>query len=406
MTIINKIKSIGIKECVNRILLGRIYPFLDKYLFLPISRLLWNKSELKDYIIIESHNDFDSNGGAFYDYLIDNKLNDKYKVIWFIVNKAPKKLPQNVICIKHTIPSFKKWYYLLNSKWIICGHYMFPSIKDKQISVYVTHGCPFFKDVKGVINVPDNMTYTLCSSNSFKEDERKQFSIKESKKDSIKVVGLPIDYILMNDSKGDLRKITSKEYNKVFLWAPTFRQDQELSRLDSSLEFPMGVPVIKDEKEYEKLNTVLRNSNSLLLIKIHPVQNLSRIKIKNMSNIIILDKDYVKENDIDNYRLMKDVDAMIGDYSSMSIEFLHLNRPIAYCLDDINEYKRGFWMKDPISFMAGHLIYEFKDLLVFINDVLDNNDCYKEKRSDLLKRTYDFNDEHSCKRLCELLGIK
>lgn len=404
MNLINKIKTKGFKEFSKEILLGRIYPSLDKYIVYPLSKLFWGKIPLKDYIVIESHNDFDSNGGAFYDYLIDNKLNDKYKIVWFIVNKAPSNLPKNVTCVKHTLPSFKKWYYMFTSKWIICGHFMFPSIRNNQLSVYATHGCPFFKDVKGVINVPNNMTYTLCSSVSFKEDERKQFSIDSV--DKLKVIGLPIDYILLNNKPGDLNKITSHKYNKVFLWAPTFRQDQDLSRLDSTFEFPMGIPIVKDENEYEKLNELLKENNSLLLIKIHPVQNLSKIRIKDLSNIKILDKNYVKQYNIDNYRLMKDVDALIGDYSSMSLEFLHLNRPLGYCLDDLNEYKRGFWMDDPRSMMAGHLIYNFNDLLKFIEDIINDNDIYKKQRNDLLKKTYDYNDEYSCKRLCDLLGIK
>ena len=46
----------------------------------------------------ESHNDFDSNGGAFYNYLIQNEYNKKYKIVWLIKHKESLnvQLPKNV----------------------------------------------------------------------------------------------------------------------------------------------------------------------------------------------------------------------------------------------------------------------------------------------------------------------
>lgn len=62
---------------------------------------------LQDVIILESHNDFDSNGGAFYDYLIENGYNKKYKIVWFLRNKCPQHLPENVEGYRYNRVSIK-----------------------------------------------------------------------------------------------------------------------------------------------------------------------------------------------------------------------------------------------------------------------------------------------------------
>ena len=68
---------------------------------------------LRNTIIIESHNDFDSNGGALYDYLIENGYNSKYKIVWLLRNSKPKNLPNNVVGFNLFKPSLIKEYYLV-----------------------------------------------------------------------------------------------------------------------------------------------------------------------------------------------------------------------------------------------------------------------------------------------------
>lgn len=63
------------------------YRHFFHFLFTKTLNLLYKRKKLLDVIIIESHNDFDSNGGAFYDYLIKNNFNAKYKIVWLLKNK-------------------------------------------------------------------------------------------------------------------------------------------------------------------------------------------------------------------------------------------------------------------------------------------------------------------------------
>lgn len=92
----------------------------DKLCMLVMKHICASKP-LKNIIVLESHNDFDSNTGAFYDYLIKHHYNRKYKIIWRTKNKAPENLPENVYCFNIIKPGIKKAYYICAAKYWFYG---------------------------------------------------------------------------------------------------------------------------------------------------------------------------------------------------------------------------------------------------------------------------------------------
>ena len=102
---------------------------------------------------------------------------------------------------------------------------------------------------------------------------------------------------------------------------------------------------------------------------------------------------------------MKCTDALISDYSGAAYDYLQLNKPIAYVLDDMNEYKIGFVVDDIHKLIAGQEIYNIEDMMKFIKDVSDENDIYKDKREEIKNYIYEFNDGNSCERLAKLLKL-
>lgn len=146
---------------------------------------------------------------------------------------------------------------------------------------------------------------------------------------------------------------------------PTFRKSVDFSRMDSTSELALGVPILKDRESCNELNTFLAANNALLIVKIHPMQDLTTVKIKDMSNILVLDANTVKQRGVDNYHLMKDVDALISDYSSAAYDFLHADKPIAYTLDDAEDYKLGFLFENPLDYMPGHIVYNQEEFIGF-----------------------------------------
>ena len=70
-SLFSKIKDKGIKHIITETIPEIMCDKLDKYVTAIVKRIYINKP-LKNVIILESHNDFDSNGGAFYEYLLQN----------------------------------------------------------------------------------------------------------------------------------------------------------------------------------------------------------------------------------------------------------------------------------------------------------------------------------------------
>lgn len=191
----------------------------------------------------------------------------------------------------------------------------------------------------------------------------------------------------------------------MILWMPTFRKGGGYHRNDSRKEQKLGIPLIETQEQYLKLNNYLAENDVFLIIKIHPKQDLENLKIKDESNIKVLTGETVKKLELDNYALMKCADALISDYSGAAYEYLQLDRPIGYVLDDVNDYIAGFVVEDIHTLIAGAEIYNFEQLESFIVNVVSENDSFKERREKIRNYIYEYHDANSSKRLVELLGL-
>lgn len=400
MNIFLYLKEKGIKHAVKTIWQYKIDICIKKL----FSVFLKNKP-LKNAVIIESHNDFDSNGGAFYNYLIENKFNKKYKIIWLLKHPEfkPENLPDNVACVPLYRPSIKKNYYLCLAKYMLFDCQCQSKMRKEQISVFCTHGPIGLKNTRGMVVLPDDLDYCLTPSEYYDQTYMYLYGWEEPC-DKLVHLGYPMHDILYQ--KGDeLKKLSDTEYKKTILWMPTFRKGGNKGRNDSSSEQKFGIPLIKSKEELESLNNLLKANESQLIIKIHPMQDMTDFKLQSESNIKILTGQTVKELKIDNYRLMASVDALISDYSSAAYDFLHCNKPIAYMHDDEKDYKLGYIVKDPHTMMAGDEIFTYDELIMYINNVINGIDLYKDKRKELLERLFKFQDGGSCKRLAEFLKL-
>lgn len=367
---------------------------------------VYQNKPLKDMILIESHNDFDCNGGAFYDYLIANGYNKNYEIVLFLKNRIPDHLPPNVSAVPLRKPSLKKDKALLSAKYMLSDNDFLTKNRPDQISVYCTHGSIGLKNCAGAIDVPDGIDYVLGASRETADIYAWQYALKDLDHQLV-YLGYPIhDFLYHPELQGDLHKITDKPYAKTVLWMPTFRKGGGFRRNDSTAEQALGIPLIRTIAEYNALNEKLKADDMHLIIKIHPMQDLSNLGITDLSNITVLTGQKVKELGVDNYRLMHDVDALISDYSSAAYDWLPLNRPVAYTLDDAEEYKNGFIVEDPKTMMAGHEIYTLSDMENFLDDIAAGKDPYRKKREELTARLFSEHDGDSCKRLAEFLQLK
>lgn len=397
----NYLKKNGIKHAWDVFYQYKIDLILQK-----IMKPFFKNKPLQDVIVIESHNDFDSNGGALYDYLILNGYNQKYKIVWRIKHpeNIKRELPYNVEWVSQYKPGFRKNYYKWVAKYLLADQDCEAKLRKDQISVYQTHGSVALKQCRGLIHLPKDLNYCLTASDFFAPIDAYQL-MWDYPNDKLMILGFPIHDVFYNNTKGDIEKITEQIYEKIILWMPTFRKARYSSRNDSTREQPFGIPLIYTEEDFEAFNRFLEVRNTLVVIKLHPKQSLRDIEIVDRSNIRILTGSSVKELGIDNYRLMKDVDALISDYSSVAYDFLHANKPLAYDFSDLNDYKLGLVIDNPHEMMAGHEIENIDDLYQFIELIYRGEDVFYEQRQTLIKKIYKYQDGDSCKRLVEFLKL-
>ena len=399
MNFIKYVRKNGIRRTINV-----LWRYKIEMLFEKIVLKITKNKKLKNIIVIESHNDFDCNGGAFYNYLIKNNYNKKYKIIWLVRKKYKKKLPENVKCVQLYKPSLKKAYYMCMSKFFSYDCDVMPKLRDDQIVVFCSHGAGGLKNVKNNMRIPENINYILGQSKEYATIGAEQLSISPDDKRLVSI-GYPSQDVFYDNDYEEIKKVTKRKFKKVILWMPTFRKGGGYNRNDSIKEQKLGIPLIQSIDSYNYMNNILKELDILLIIKIHPKQNLEDLKIGDLSNIIVLTGEKVKTINVDNYKLMKCTDALISDYSSATYDYLQLDKPIAYVLDDMNEYKLGFVVEDIHQLIAGQEIYNMEDMVKFIKDVSNDNDIYREKRRKIRDYIYDYHDGNSCERLTKLFGL-
>lgn len=399
MRVISYIKDKGLKHAIHV-----VWAYKLQHIINNILNLFFCKKNLLNIIIIESHNDFDCNGGALYNYLIEKNYNKKYKIVWMLKNDFREKLPKNVYAFNLFKPSIRKSYYINRAKFFLADCCITPKMRMDQISIYQGHGLFSLKNVKGLLNVDKSVDFVLSSSPNCDEIIRNQFSLYPEQK--IIHEGAPCLDILYEENVNEITKITTRRYDKIILWMPTFRKGGGYKRNDSEIEYPFGVPLIEDANMFEEIDRILQHNNILLLIKFHPMQDLTQVtKLGRKNNIIIITGDDVKKKGINTYALLRNTDALISDYSSIAFQYILLDKPIAFMLNDLKSYKLGLSVENPEKFIVGQKIFSIDDLKQFIEDINNGNDLYKIEREKLKNWLYTYQDGNSSERIVRFLKL-
>lgn len=333
-------------------------------------------------------------------YLLDNGYHKKYKIYCGIENMKYAENDNRVIFI----PRLKAYLMFMKTKHVFYTTGQIPIKPSKsQCVIHMRHGNTNFKTMGKLTRINNGdeffFTYMAASSPVYKPIMAKEF---ECSPDNIAVVGDPIIDELLNSSENSY---DFSNYSKMILWVPTFRKSDYLGYDDSEQEDL--VPLVP-EIEYQNLNEALKRNNIKLIVKLHPAQkDFGRLKRHFEYLDIYTHEEFIKEG-FSLYSLMHQSDALIGDYSSASMQYLVLDRPQGFVIPDYDQYRerRGFVFKNAKDYMAGHIITNIVELYSFLDAIAAGKDVYKEKRHKVLSMLYAFPDNNNCKRIIELSGMK
>lgn len=394
------IRILGIKIKLNRCLLFKFFDTL-----IPKNR---------KKILFYSYPDFSDNSLELYNYI--KKTKKDYLLVWIYLDRK-KKVPKNIHGNEFYCHTFKGIFHIFTSKYIVNTGLFLADICNfkKHILLQVWHGMPLktlgFNE-KGIplralkqYQYIGKYGYFFVSSDIFKLSMISCFLMLPTK---VYITGQPkTDCVLRNRN---IKKISTlldlKQFDKVIIYAPTYKEGKRNNRKDIDKEF-INIFYLDDYNK-EQFHRFLIKYNILFIIKPHPFdepfyENYKKTITDNHIRIFF-DRD-MKDNDLYFYDFFKISDLMITDFSSIAIDYLILKKPIIFLDSLSNEYQknRGFILEDNYSLlMPGKKVTSFQNLLHEITDSL-TIDTYKEKRLKDLSLLYKYFDNKSSERIVNIM---
>jgi len=362
--------------------------------------------------------DFSDNARALFEYMLKNRCNDKYKLVWLVKDPSDFRRYDKVrnvsfLSFDWSVSENKgerdKYYEALClAKYLfMTDAYGFArNCRPDQVRVQLWHGCGF-KTRVNFVRCEKRYEYTTVISDLYAEIHQKIYGLNRKQ---ILVTGYAKEDWLFSKISKDYKKLLNiPDARKYIYWLPTFRStEKNLSILNEyELLSDTGFSVVNTWDKMERVNELLKRENMVLVIKLHPFQNRKKTSAITYSNIAIIDNEKLFELDIQVNELLGTADALISDYSSAAVDYMLLDRPMAFLLDDVEEYEssRGFVFENFKDWLPGMEVFCFEDLLVFLREVSGDRDSTKGKRHVLLGKMHKYRDNNNCKRILEALSI-
>ncbi len=350
-----------------------------KILLKPLSFVNGTIKKDSNCVFFYSNLGFRDNVRAMYDYMIDSGINEQKKITVATdeYKKYRKNAPENVrfVSLKSGIFAFFKAKYCFYS----FGKYPIKPSKEQKV-VNLWHGMPLKaigRYEKGCENEDQNFfSHTIATSPFFAKIMAKAFGADE---EQVILSAQPrCDVFFKENAKPEFLK----GFEKVVFWLPTFMSSKRLGRTDGNYSElnPYNADFLKN------LQSVLKENDTLLLIKPHPMDDaaLSEEAFENIMSVTDEDLENMGHN---LYDVLKFSNALVTDFSSIYIDFMLLDRPIAFAGADVEAYgeNRGFTVENPKEYMPGENLKAAEDFIGFIQNLKKSIDPYKEKRQALCK---------------------
>ena len=366
--------------------------------------------------------DFTDNTRAFFEYLIKNHYNEKYEIIWMVSRKRDfshlhyKNVKFVTAENRYGWNSCRAYYYGATAGYFFYTNHTADLNRyacSGQTVINLWHGCGYKGAALENKNIPRSNTmgkfdYALVPGPVFVQTKSVYW---QCPKEKILPLGYPrYDWMLDPSNRRDeiMQKLlgTDAKNKKLIIWMPTFRKSSLQGYAEGEIQLPYELPAVPGEETMDELDRLCGEAGVLLLIKKHPLQTGWEEKTKRFANIRYVTDEQFKKTDIPMYRLVGVCDGLISDYSSIAVDFMLLDRPLAFILTDYEEYKqkRGFVFENPLEYMPGDKIYDFEGLKAFIRNTGQGMDPYCEERRRLLPKMHNVSENY-CARLADWLQI-
>lgn len=403
--IFHPLKENGVKRLVletfRRLIMKSFCPY--------IAHVIKTEPLNDNVIVFQSRPDYSDNGKALSEYMIHNGYGSKYKLFWLVEDRrtAESLYPNAGVTFLQMYDKFgsynlKTLKVYLTAKYVIATHVFYVpknQSNPNQKRFLLWHGCGY-KDKGWVHYIPNNFDKVCVSGPLFIEPKMKYWNIG---RETIVDKGYPrYDWLLHPSSKAKaFADLLKQSHDKLLIWMPTFRNaDGFKERTINSF------PLVYSSEDWRHLDCICGQYKVQLLLKFHIYQKPYNIDFESLSSIKLITNDDFQQAGIELYEFIQYTDGLISDYSSMAFDYLLVNKPIAFALDDYHQYKstRGFVFDTPLDYMPGKKMYVISDLFDFIKDCADGVDEFWDERLEVKSKAIHQSENYS-REIIESFGL-
>ncbi|WP_437612236.1 CDP-glycerol glycerophosphotransferase family protein [Erwinia sp. V71] len=328
-------------------------------------------------VVFKSRPDFSGNAKAFSDYLSKHKKG--FEVIWIVEREhdfppGPEKFVKK--------GSLSALLHYVTSRYVVTTHNeMIGTKANSQVYISLWHGMPLKKIC--YLGEYDHQGMEDFSANRIATSEVMRAIISASfreKANNVYITGQPRNDFLFHQQE---MRFPGKSDRKSILYAPTFRENQEATAYSDGAGISENNFLRVTDFDMAVLDDFLEKNNARLFIKLHPYEENSFIDVNLTKNIKVIKTAVLQENNLDINHVLRDIDILVTDYSSMYFDYMLLNRPICFLTPDLQSYasSRGGFTLQPVDWwMPGAHVQTQQALQEELGKLLCGHDDYLKHR--------------------------
>ncbi len=350
---------------------------------------------------------YTDNTRAFFEYI--NETHPEIETLWITKNKALyQRLKDKGIAVAMT-NSWKGRWWMLTAKYAFVSDAasdLTPRLLNHAKIMQLWHGMPLkviekkqrdferrnistWKKIKTrfrqIVLPYEFPTYsmTLSTSQTFTQIMSEAFEMDS--KDVWEIGLTRNDYLFESKTESLIKEVNAKYANpRKYFYMPTWR-DTYFSNNEAfdpfSLDFDLA-----------KMESVLEKANAVFFYKGHFLGTDPNNAIVSRRLITIGDADYDEL-----YTVVKDVDVLITDYSSIYFDFLVTGKPMILFPFDEKEFIEHRPTNFPYSDMKATRVYSWKAL----QQLIEENAALPLPEAEEIQQFNCFTDGKACERLYE-----
>lgn len=315
----------------------------------------------------------------------------------------PQPVGPKTRCIAKDGP--RGWLAFLFARYVFFTHRCFMRhFPPNVVSVNVWHGMPI-KKIEALAEEGGGIrsTYVLATSPFWGEIMARSMGPGAE----ALITGLPRNDRLFLDrgrAWSALGLAERRDVDHLVAWLPTYRRSVTgFLTVDGR---PTDSPFELDGVDPEELNAFLADRGAYAVVKPHPMAAFSGEQC--WSHLLLLDSAHLLRRSVTLYELLAATDVLISDVSSVTIDYLLLDRPIIHALADLAEYRatRGFSVEPIDDLLMGPVAASASELLADLADVFDGGDPGAEQRRHVLGQAHLHHGPGATQRVLEAVGLE